>query len=205
MASTKRLLCAVQISDPILSSTPGGDAFWAGSSPADSSPLVDWNFVTQPQAGANDRSIHYARGKCLGGSSARNFMVYQRGSVESYQQWADEVDDQSYTWDALLPYFKKSVGFTPPNTSKRAANASAAYNADAFEASGGPLEVSYANYAGPFSSYMEGALNEIGIAETKDFNSGSLMGAQYCSSTIQPAVQKRESSATVSRLTHESG
>ena len=154
--------------------------------------------MTQPQAGANGRSIHYARGKCLGGSSARNFMVYQRGTVSSYQQWADAVGDQSYTWDGLLPYFKKSVHFTPPS-SKRADNASAAYSASAFSRKGGPLQVSYANYAGPWSSYMEGALNEIGMPETQDFNSGSLMGAQYCSSTIQPSTGRRESSQTVSR------
>lgn len=29
---------------------------------------VDWNFKTQPQPGANGRELHYARGKCLGGS-----------------------------------------------------------------------------------------------------------------------------------------
>lgn len=29
---------------------------------------VDWGFVTQPQPGANNRELHYARGKCLGGS-----------------------------------------------------------------------------------------------------------------------------------------
>jgi len=56
-----------QVSNPLLSSTPAGDVIWAGASPLDTNPLVDWNFVTVPQAGANGRKIHYARGKCLGG------------------------------------------------------------------------------------------------------------------------------------------
>ncbi len=45
---------------------PGLDIFGAGMRPSD---LVDtdWRFVTQPQAGANGRELHYARGKCLGG------------------------------------------------------------------------------------------------------------------------------------------
>ncbi|KAJ5033354.1 uncharacterized protein L3040_008472 [Drepanopeziza brunnea f. sp. 'multigermtubi'] len=184
-----------QVTNPLLSSTPAGDVYWAGSSPTDTNPLVDWNFVTAPQAGAQNRKIHYARGKCLGGSSARNFMIYQRGTKESYQQWADAVGDDSYTFDNLFPYFQKSVKFTPPGPS-RAENASAEYNAAAFSSTGGPLEVSYANYAGPFSSYIEGALNEIGMADAPDFNSGSLMGAQYCSSTISPSAQARESSQT---------
>ncbi|TDZ14567.1 Dehydrogenase patE [Colletotrichum orbiculare MAFF 240422] len=184
-----------QITNPIIGNTPAGDTLFAGSSPLDTNPLVDWNFVTQPQAGALNRRIHYARGKCLGGSSARNFMIYQRGTKQSYQKWADAVGDDSYTWDALEPYFKKSVKFTPPGPS-RFPNASAEYNPDAFSPSGGPLEVSYANYAQPFSIYLEPSLNEIGIPQAQDFNSGELMGAQYCSDTIAAKTQKRESSQT---------
>lgn len=30
-------------------------------------PLVDWGFVTAPQAGLNNRTLHYGRGKMLGG------------------------------------------------------------------------------------------------------------------------------------------
>ncbi|KZL64076.1 gmc oxidoreductase [Colletotrichum incanum] len=184
-----------QITNPIIGNTPAGDTLFAGSSPLDTNPLVDWNFVTQSQAGANNRRIHYARGKCLGGSSARNFMIYQRGTKQSYQKWADAVGDNSYTWDALLPHFKKSAKFTPPGSS-RFPNASAEYNLDAFSPAGGPLDVSYANYAQPFSTYLEPSLNEIGIPQVQDFNSGDLMGAQYCASTIQPDSQKRESSQT---------
>jgi choline dehydrogenase len=129
-------------------------------------------------------------------SSARNFMIYQRGDRGSYQQWADQISDSSYTFDNLLPYFKKSVKFTPPNTRLRAANASAEFVASAFDASGGPLDVSYANYAGPFSSYMEQGMNGIGIPTRDDFNSGDLLGSQYCSSTITTSNQKRASSQT---------
>ena len=123
-------------------------------------------------------------------------MIYQRGTVQSYQKWADQIDDQSWTWENLQQYFKKSVAFTPPDTTKRAPNASAEYNPNAFTASGGPLTVSYANYAQTFSSYIEGSLNEIGIPTVEDFNSGSLLGTQYCSSTIDPSNTNRESSQT---------
>jgi choline dehydrogenase len=105
------------------------------------------------------------------------------------------VNDQSYTFDNFLPYYKKSVAFTPPK-STRAPNASAEYNAAAFNFPGGPLQVSYANTAQSFSSYMEGGLNEIGISTIQDFNSGSLLGCQYCSSTINPTAETRDSSQT---------
>lgn len=65
-----------------------------GSLPNDTQPLIDWGFVTVPQAvrhgrstkkiiakllkGANNRRMHYAQGKTLGGSSARNYLAYHR-------------------------------------------------------------------------------------------------------------------------------
>ena len=129
-------------------------------------------------------------------SSARNFMIYQRGTVGSFQKWSEQVGDESYASDNLLPYFKKSVNFSPPNGAKRFPNASAEYNLDAFSSTGRPLHVSYANYPQPFSTYMERWLHEIGIPEIQDFNSSQILGAQYCSSTIDPANEIRDSSQT---------
>ncbi|KFA74746.1 hypothetical protein S40288_08837 [Stachybotrys chartarum IBT 40288] len=184
-----------QITNPLLSSTPAGASFWAGSSPTDVNPGVDWGFVTTPQAGANDRQLHYARGKCLGGSSGRNFMVYHRPDKGSLQQWADTVDDQSYTFDSLLPYFQKSVNFTPPGPT-RFENATARYSGDVFSPEGGPLQVSYPNYANPFNTWMPHAFAELGINETQDFNSGNLLGSQWCTTTINPHNAFRSDSQT---------
>lgn len=182
-----------EASNPLVSSTPAGDVIGVGASPTDTNG-VDWNFVTTPQAGANNRRIHYARGKCLGGTSARNFMIYQRGTELSYEKWAEAVDDPSYSWERWSPFFKKSVDFHRPSNS-RAANASAEYNGTAFDVGAGPLQVGYANWAQPFSSWVEAALEEIGITTVQDFNSGSLLGAQYCSHTISSNM-KRETSQT---------
>lgn len=97
-------------------------------------------------------------------------MIYQRATVDSMTEWAKIAGDSSYTWDSFLPWYKKSVKFTPPK-SPRAQNASAEFDGAAFDSNGGPLQVSYANYAGPFSSWIEGSFSEIGIPSTQDFNS----------------------------------
>ncbi len=85
------------------STVPGYANFYTGSDPRNYNPLVDWGFTTVPQTvripewsilqlelgqeqadighvekGAGNRRIHYARGKTLGGSSARNYMIYHR-------------------------------------------------------------------------------------------------------------------------------
>lgn len=39
-------------------------------------PLIDWGFQTVPQTGLLNQTLNYARGKTLGGSSARNFLAY---------------------------------------------------------------------------------------------------------------------------------
>ncbi|KAJ5777180.1 hypothetical protein N7520_000426 [Penicillium odoratum] len=166
-----------------LAEVPAADVLPVGSDPSTSS-AVDWGFVTSGQPGANGRSIHYARGKCLGGSP----------TIESMEQWATAVNDSSYKFDAVLPYYKKSATFTEPNMNLRAKNATPEYKTEAFDSNGGPLQVSYANYAQPFSSWMELGMNAIGINETQDFNLGSLMGAQYCTSTIDPSTELRSSS-----------
>ncbi|CAG8386421.1 unnamed protein product [Penicillium salamii] len=169
-----------------LAAVPAADVLPVGSDPNTKS-FIDWGFVTTSQSGANGRHIHYARGKCLGGSPTR----------ESMNQWATIVNDSSYAFHNVLPFYKKSVDFTPPNAHIRASNATAAYDASAYASSDdGPLQVSYSNFANPFSSWMKLGMQAIGINETQDFNTGSLIGAQYCASTIDPSTELRSSSET---------
>ncbi|KAK2791744.1 hypothetical protein FQN52_004660 [Onygenales sp. PD_12] len=169
-----------------------------GSNPKGLYPPADWNFVTEPQSGANDRQIHFTRGKCLGGSSAFNFMIYQRPTIESMQQWAAEVDDDSYLFENTLPYYQKSVTFNPPVPSERTPkNATVNYNPDAFaEDDSGPVQISYATFANSFSTWMQKGMQALGLAEAQDFNSGKLIGHQYCSSTIDAKFKTRSSSQT---------
>jgi choline dehydrogenase len=61
---------------------------------------------------------------------------------------------------------------------------------------GGPLNVAYPTFAQPFSGYMQGALNELGMPTVPGFNNGSLMGCSYCSTTINPTTGRRDSAAT---------
>ncbi|PBP24245.1 alcohol oxidase [Diplocarpon rosae] len=157
-------------------------------------PLTNWNFSTQPQPQLNNDSVTYARGKTLGGSSALNAMLYQRGTQGSYQAWADAVGDDSYTFQNFLPFFQRSVNYTAPNTSTRVANASVPLPVNGTFTSGGPLQVSFPNTATPFSSWGQQGLREIGIPDIADFSSGSLLGSQYCPLTVRPDDQTRSSS-----------
>ncbi|KAI9716321.1 MAG: hypothetical protein M1812_005386 [Candelaria pacifica] len=186
-----------EISNGNISQVPATDGYFAGKSLKDSQPLIDWNYATTPQKGAFDQKIHYARGKTLGGTSARNFMVYQRGTVGSYKNWADAVGDQSYAWENFLPYFQKSVTFTPPNTSLRFANSTPKYDAEAAAGGNkGPLSVTFSNYAQAFGTWATKGFRQIGIPEINGFLSGKLIGQADATFTINATTMHRESSET---------
>lgn len=130
-------------------------------------------------------------------SSARNFMVYQRPEVGSMQMWADAVGDSSYTLDKMMPYFKKSATFTPPQSPPRHPNSTVQHDASVFDNSqGGPVQVTYSKYGAPFSTWMQPALSEIGLPQAVDFNGGTLDGHNWCTSTLDPKTMKRSSSQT---------
>jgi len=138
---------------------------------------------------------HYARGKCLGGSSGRNYLTYQRGTKQTYNRWADQVGDQAYAWDQFLPYFEKSVTFTPP-TADRAANATPSYDTTTLDSGKGPISVTFARYALAFSSWVQAGLKQVGINPINGLTSGSILGSSYQLLTIDATKMLRESSET---------
>lgn len=108
--------------------------------------------------------------------------------------WADNLEDQPYTFQNLLPYFKKSVRFQPPNNGIRAVNSTPKYDNSSFSATGGPLGVSFPNFANAYSSWAKLALNELGLEESLGFTSGSLLGYRYTTQSLDRDTQTRSSS-----------
>lgn len=183
-----------ELEKPVFGTTPAGGLFGVGASPLDTVRTVDWGFTTEPQPHLNGREVSYARGKCLGGSSALNFMVYHRGSTGSYQKWADEVDDQGYTLDNLMPYFQRSVEFTPPKD-RRFNNITETYDESAFSSSNpGPVQVGYGNWVTIWATWLEKGFQALGIKETDGFNNGNLLGYHWSQSTVRASDQTRSSS-----------
>jgi len=71
-------------------------------------PRTDWCYRTEPDPGLNGRSILYARGRVLGGSSSINAMLYLRGQARDYDEWARLTGDPGWAWENVLPIFKRS-------------------------------------------------------------------------------------------------
>lgn len=184
----------LEIAKPILATAPGGVTAGSGSSLLDSNPLRDWRFTTTPQTSADDREIHYARGKVLGGSSQLNFLVYHRPTNGTMAKWAEEVGDDSYQWDQMLPHFQKTATFTPPDNTKRGASIETDYDASAFSSEGGPVQISYANYVPSWAALVAKGLNSLGLKSIDGFSSGSLLGYSYTTTAVRPKTVTRSAS-----------
>ncbi|KAG8530779.1 uncharacterized protein KY384_004136 [Bacidia gigantensis] len=172
-------------------------------------PLVDWGDITIPQPQLGGRQIHYAQGKCLGGSSGRNYMGYNRymnfpirqsfliddensGTLGTYHRWADQLGDQSFTFENLLKYFQKSPQFTLPI---RPEGSQVNVDQAAFSPTGGPLQVSYSNEVKPLTKFVEQAYLQLGIRAIPGQNSGRLIGyAEFALTLDQKAGGLRSSS-----------
>ncbi|MEO0495896.1 MAG: GMC family oxidoreductase N-terminal domain-containing protein, partial [Pseudomonadota bacterium] len=66
--------------------------------------LNNWAFSTAPQAEMANRRGYQPRGKCLGGSSAINGMIYLRGRPQDYDGW-EALGCAGWAWADVLPVF----------------------------------------------------------------------------------------------------
>ena len=82
-------------------------------------PRYAFQILSQPEPGLNNRSFTVTVGKIVGGCSAINAQMFDRGSAADYDAWADVTGEEyraaGWDWAGLLPYFKKSTTFTPPS------------------------------------------------------------------------------------------
>jgi choline dehydrogenase len=109
--------------------------------------FCNWKFWSEPQQHLDGRRLYQPRGKVLGGSSAINGTVYMRGHRWDYDHWA-ELGCSGWSYDEVLPYFRKSENFEPDSAP-----------ADApFHGRGGPLNVTVRRHNNPLSlAFVEAA------------------------------------------------
>jgi choline dehydrogenase len=168
---------------------------WSGVI-GDVNPLVDWEFETEPEAGIGGAKMHYPRGKTLGGSSARNNMIYQRPTKGSLEKWAKDVGDETYRWENFRKFYDRSVVFHPADTTKRLENSTPLYDPAGDRATSGPVSLSYANYVLPFTSWALKAAEAMDLKQLPGYLDGDLIGSSWHMQTTDPKTMVRDSSET---------
>ena len=127
-------------------------------------PRTDWCFETEPEPGLNNRSIGYARGKVLGGSSSINAMIYMRGQKSDYDQW-EALGNKGWDWSSVLPIFRRSEDYQ--------------HGSDDFHGTGGELRVEERRVNWEILDVWREAAAECGIPKIEEFNQGDNFGNAY--------------------------
>ncbi|MFT7220284.1 MAG: choline dehydrogenase [Candidatus Azotimanducaceae bacterium] len=127
-------------------------------------PRTDWCYETEPAAGLNGRSVGYARGKVLGGSSSINAMIYMRGQRSDYDHWA-QLGNKGWGWDDVLPIFKQSEDYQ--------------HGADEFHGADGELRVEERRVNWEILDAWRDAAADCGIPKIEEFNRGDNFGNAY--------------------------
>ncbi|HEY5897387.1 MAG TPA: GMC family oxidoreductase N-terminal domain-containing protein [Burkholderiales bacterium] len=125
-------------------------------------PRTDWCYRTESEPGLNGRSILYARGKVLGGSSSINAMLYLRGQARDYDEWARVTGDSAWSWSNVLPVFKKTETYWR--------------GASEFHGKDGEWRVEPQRLSWEILDAFRDAAAEAGIAKIDDFNCGDNTG-----------------------------
>ena len=127
-------------------------------------PRTDWCYKTAPDEHLAGRSIHYARGRVLGGCSSINAMIYMRGQQEDWDHWAS-LGNRGWSWDEVLPLFRKLEDYRH--------GAADGYGA------GGELRIEDPRVHWEILDAWREAAAECGIAPIKTFNRGDNSGCAY--------------------------
>lgn len=126
-------------------------------------------------------------------------LIGKSGTRGAFDKWAEQVGDESYRFNNILPYFQRSAKFTPPDATQRLQNSTAQYNVSDWSPTGGPVQVGYSSWVNPVSSWLGLAFKELGLNELPSLLSGALIGWSWLSVELDPVTQTRSSSSAFLR------
>lgn len=137
---------------------------------------MNWGYTAEPQERAcldlRGNVCYMPRGKVLGGSSVLNFLIYQRGHPDDYNDWV-KMGNEGWSYDEILPYFKKSENMKINELRN-----------STFHGIGGYLDIDHATFKSPLNEAFKNAGEELGY-EWNDPNGRNVVGFSKPQATIR--------------------
>ncbi|KAK4497749.1 hypothetical protein PRZ48_010402 [Zasmidium cellare] len=121
------------------------------------------NYETLPQKHLDNRNVAIKTGRALGGGSAVNYGGWTRGDRSGYDEWARVVGDSRWSYDELLPYFKRAETYPLPNLEDQ----------HGYE---GPIKPSRGDRGYLLKEDVLEAMKSTGLQENPDANGGDIRG-----------------------------
>ncbi len=154
--------------------------------------IYDWNFTSIPQAALDNRIITQSRGKVLGGSSALNLLIWDRGSKPEYDAWG-EVNGNDWNWDTMIAAMNKAENFSNPGPP--------IYTGHTDYGVAGPIHAVVNRYRPAQQHPWVPTFANPDVYNNTDWLAGENTGAAFHSSAIDPSNYTRSYSA-VTYLPH---
>lgn len=137
---------------------------------------MNWGYNSVPEQRAckdlRGKVCFLPRGKVLGGSSVLNFLIYQRGHPDDYDDWA-RMGNQGWSYSEILPYFKKSENIRIGGLRN-----------SSYHGRGGYLDIEHAPYRSPLEVLFKKAGEELGY-KWRDPNGEHVIGFSKPQATMR--------------------
>ncbi|WVN41849.1 GMC family oxidoreductase [beta proteobacterium MWH-UniP1] len=151
-------------------------------------PRTDWCFKTEPDPGLNHRSIHYARGRVIGGCSSINAMIYMRGQASDYDRWVSATGDVRWNWNQSLEIYKSLEDYFGGE--------------NAWHGRGGEMRVEAPRVRWEILDAWRQAAQDQGIPSIDEFNRGDNFGCAYFQMTQKRGVRWSMADAFLHPIRH---
>ncbi len=162
--------------------TKGAKYIWtrppAGAANLVDNPAANWRYQSESHEGHGNRQIYVPRGKILGGSSAINGTIYNRGQKADYDTWG-QMGCRGWSFEDVLPFLKKIE--------------STDIGDDAHRGRSGPIRVTEAAKLTPFYDLFIDAAKAQGLPHNPDYSGETQEGVAMAQQTVFKG--ERESTA----------
>jgi len=118
-------------------------------------PLVNWMYSADAGSATGNRTMHWPRGRVLGGSSSINGMLFVRGNPADFDNWS-QLGCRGWTYDDCLPFFKSIERYAPGD--------------DRFRGKQGPLLIEDYRTILPITHAFVKAAQQAGFPMAKDLS-----------------------------------
>ncbi|KAF8066833.1 hypothetical protein FPV67DRAFT_1670300 [Lyophyllum atratum] len=151
---------------------------------------IDWQFPTQPLKYANNRVLSPGpRGKVLGGSSAINGDVFDRGDAREYDEW-EALGNPGWNFNSLFAAGKKSEHFYAPQPTDNINYVLEHHGVN------GMVPTSYSAASPPIHDAIISSVVNSGGFASADLEGGNATGIAHVTNARLPSNETRSTSAT---------
>jgi choline dehydrogenase len=123
----------------------------------------DWNFSGAPNPHLNNRQIPLNMGRVLGGGSSINVMLWARGHMNDWEDFAEASGNPAWGYDSVLKVYQRVENYAGTPDAKR-------------RGAGGPVHVAPARNPQPVAKALIDAAQQVGIPSFENPNGAMMEG-----------------------------